>query len=141
MSVTLIPSELVAAYEDSVFSVEASPTFALYIGKNSEAADALLKSHKVQTAAIITACNPYSQLLSDDENLKRNNELERELRKLSSLIIHAKGQDKAGEWPSEPSYFVLGVDQVDIAAIAIKYQQNAIVWYEQGQAARLILLR
>lgn len=141
MSDTLIPSELVAAYEDSVFSVEASPTFALYIGKNSEAADALLNSHKVQTAAIITACNPYSQLLSDDENLKRNNELERELRKLSSLIIHAIGQDKAGEWPGEPSYFVLGVEQVDIAAIAIKYQQNAIVWYEQGHAAKLILLR
>ena len=113
----------------------------MHISQKNELADTLLSQFMAQSGIVITAYNPYSELLSDEANKKLNSELEHELQTAGYSLFNALGQDGKGEWPGEPSFFVTGIDKNTAEAFAKKYQQNAIVWHEKGSASELLLMR
>lgn len=141
MDETQISLELLAAYEGSVFHVYSEPQFTLSIGKTCPLADSVMAMFIAQTAIVITACNPFSNVLSSEENHRRNALLVHELTTMGYFIVNALGQDPKGEWPGEPGFFVMNIDKNTAAKLANKYQQNAIVWYELSGEAELMLLR
>lgn len=141
MTDSAISAELMALYQSSLFHVYAKPDFILYIGQRSAAADSLIQRYNANTAVFITACNPYSNVLSAEENRARNHALEQELVSDGYRFFQALGQDPDAKWPSEASFFVLDMRRPAALALGQKYQQNAVVWYEKGQSAELMLLR
>jgi hypothetical protein len=133
--------DLIRAYEVTNFHVKAETAFTLNVGKASEVLKALLKKNNVTSAAFITAWNPYSQSLSDEENQSRNEQLKIELIIRSLKFIDGFGQDPLGQWSGEDSFLILGIDLEASKKLGIQFEQNAIVWSDSDAIPKLILLR
>ena len=133
--------DLIGAYEVTNFHVRAEPAFTLNVGKVSKELKALLKQNNVTSASFITAWNPYSKSLSDEENKARNNELKNELIIRSLKFIDGFGQDQLGQWSGEDSFLVLGIELEASKKLGSQFEQNAIVWSDKDAIPQLILLR
>jgi len=133
--------DLISAYEVTNFHVNAEPAFTLNIGRLSEELKALFKQSNVSNAAFITAWNPYSKSLSEEENQSRNDQLKNELNIRSLKFIDGFGQDPLGQWSGEDSFLVFGIDLEASKILGIQFEQNAIVWSDIDAVPKLILLR
>jgi len=74
---------------------------------------------------MITAANPFSQRLSDDENEKRNKLLFDSLCLDHSQILSAIGRSPDGGWKEE-GWIVIADNESHLVALAQKFEQNAI---------------
>ena len=72
MLLSKLPPDLVSAYKATHFHVRAEKPFILEIGKESAELIDLSRRLGLSCAAFITACNPYSQALTLEENNVRN---------------------------------------------------------------------
>ena len=79
---------------------------------------------------MITAANPFSKLLTDDENRIRNQELHSVLVKDYQDILTGIGKDSMGTW-AEEGWVVRGGEEEKLILLAKKYQQNAIFKFTQ----------
>ena len=138
---SILDQDLISAYEVTNFHVKAQPAFTLNIGRLSEELKALFKQNNVSNAAFITAWNPYSKSLFEEENQARNDQLENLLNLRSLKFINGFGQDPLGQWSGEDSFLVLGIDLEASKTLGIQFEQNAIVWSDSDAIPKLILLR
>lgn len=141
MENTVLNSELISAYEATYFHVQAPSPFILKVGYKSSELEALFDLTGCKTAAFITAFNPFSETLSEKENQARNNQLEADLNRLNLKYINGFGQDPHCKWPGEDSYLVLDLDLEYAKFLAIKFEQNAIVWCSSSAVPELVLLK
>ena len=79
---------------------------------------------------MITAANPFSKLLTDDENRIRNQELHLMLIKDYQEILTGIGTDSTGTW-AEEGWVVRGGEEEKLILLAKKYEQNAIFKFTQ----------
>ena len=79
---------------------------------------------------MITAANPFSKLLTDDENRIRNQELHSLLIKDYQEILTGIGKDSTGTW-AEEGWVVRGGEEEKLIFLAKKYEQNAIFKFTQ----------
>lgn len=78
-------------------------------------------------AWILTACNPRSVPLSDEENAARHQRLGEQLAERGYPYLETVGSEPAGEQPwSEPGYAVLGMTEAEVVELARSWDQNAI---------------
>lgn len=89
---------------------------------------ALMKSHGVISAALITAFNPHSILSTEEDNVRSHNALIADIHALGLTSLAAEGSDLSHVWSSEPSILILGISLADAESLADRYQQNAFVW-------------
>ncbi|MFM2312762.1 MAG: hypothetical protein RLZZ04_2038 [Cyanobacteriota bacterium] len=87
--------------------------------------------------AIITAANPYSQILTELENKQRHHKLRSHLQELQVPWLAALGMDQTGIWTPEPSFWISGIELLEAIAIGRQFEQNAIVYSELHQSAEL----
>jgi hypothetical protein len=128
------------AYERTSFWVFTSPTdrFVIRCGERSEALECLLAAAGARHWAYITACNPRSIPLSDEENARRMAALEDRVRQRGMRYLHGEGIGEGGEWPPERSILIVGVSQDEASAIARECEQNALVCGISGEPAMLV---
>ncbi|MFV0389319.1 MAG: DUF3293 domain-containing protein [Pyrinomonadaceae bacterium] len=126
----LINSYLVADYFVEGFE---SP---IKVGKTSKELDQLLTEHSATTWCYITAFNPFSEELSPNENLVRNDNLREELR--GFVVVDGESVDLDGNWKPERSFLVLGIDRDTSVLLADKFRQRAIVYGTKGAPAELV---
>jgi len=138
---SLLDKDLISAYEVTNFHVKSDPAFILNVNKVSEDLKTLYKQSRVDSAVFITAWNPYSKSLSNEENQLRNNDLENELNLRSLRFINGFGQDPQGQWPGEESFLVLGISLEASKKLGAQFEQNAIVWADRDAISQLVLLR
>jgi hypothetical protein len=93
------------------------------------------------TWAFLTACNPSSTLLPDDENHRRLDRLRAELVALGLSVCDGVGRDVQGLWTAEPGLVVLHLDPSRACAVGRRWEQHAIVAGVVGGTARLIRCR
>lgn len=136
-----LAADLINAYELTNFHVNTVPTFILNVNKVSEELKMLFKQNRVDGAAFITACNPYGETLSSEENKARNDRLKSELNLRSLKSIEGFGQDPLGQWAGEDSFLVLGISLEASKKIGAQFEQNAIVWADKDAVPQLVLLR
>jgi len=135
---TLSP-ELLEAYKRTKFIVD-QPDGGVIIrhGERNHDIDKVLLQHAVRSGAFITAQNPHSQRLSDDENYNRHLALIADIEKQGLPYFTGRGVG-AEEWPAEESLFVLGVSRGLASRLGRKLGQFAIVWVETSRAAEVVL--
>jgi hypothetical protein len=138
---SLISAELIAVYRQSNYVVFAEPEFCLNIGKTSTELLALYQQHQVDCAVFISACNPRSEIHSNDENTEKSLALAADLLSLTYPFYPAEGQDPLGIWPSENSFLVLGMPLSAGTELGIQYGQNAILYCGKKALVELVLLR
>lgn len=79
---------------------------------------------------MITAANPFSKLLTDDDNRIRNQELYSLLIKDYQEILTGIGKDSTSTW-AEEGWVVRGGEEEKLILLAKKYEQNAIFKFTQ----------
>ena len=133
-----IDSELWKAYEETDFIVHTKPEFTLNIGQASEQLKQFLNSHKVTSAAFVTAYNPFSEQLSNDENSARQENLVKEIQSRGLSLFQGLGQHPNHQWQGEPSVLILGIAFEAAKKLARTYEQNAFVWCDEACTPQLI---
>ena len=141
MSNSTIPLETIAAYRTTHYHVANSTPFALEIGRPSQPLQHLFSEYDVNSAAFLTAWNPFSQPTTEVENWTAQARLECNLSQDLLPVFAGVGKDPSGEWPGEPSILVLGLTLEAASSLGIQYQQNAIVWADQDANPQLNLRR
>ena len=136
-----LASNLIRAYQATNFIIKTQPEFTLNVDTKSEKLMSLFMENRVDSAVFITAWNPYGELLSNEENQDRNNNLKDELNLRSLKFINGFGQDPSGEWAGEDSFLVLAISLEASKKLGAQFEQNAIVWSDNNAIPKLILLR
>lgn len=137
----MITPSLIESYKSADYHVDASPSFILKIGMHSLELESIFKTSHKYTAAFITAFNPYSQELSNQENKDRNLRLEELIQSLGFDYIHGEGKCGDGDWDGEESFLILGIGEKQASDIGKEYEQNAIVWCDKDAIPQLLLLK
>ncbi|MBO0699096.1 MAG: DUF3293 domain-containing protein [Zavarzinella sp.] len=125
--------ELEAAYWATDYRVDDAPggPFVIRIG---ECCDRLAGAEW----AFVTACNPRSVCLSDEENARRTAELDAAVGERGWTVYRGHGVGRDGTWPPEPSLLIVGIAEADALGLAKRFGQNAIVAGRAGGPARLV---
>jgi sugar phosphate isomerase/epimerase len=134
-----VNGETLAAYRATRYRVFAHIPIDMRIGETSAAMTALLARHGAGSAVFVTAFNPFSQRLCDDDNAARQRRLKAHLARLGFATIEGAGIDPTGQWPSEESVLALGADRPAADDLMRKFEQNAVVFVEGDGCARLLL--
>jgi hypothetical protein len=138
---TALPPGLVQAYRETHYRVLGDDGFTLTIDVPSPELARAHPRHGVDSSAFLTACNPFSQSLSDDENVARQAVLAAALRSLGLPFIDGLGQHPSNGWQGEASFLALGVTRDQACDLGTRFEQNAIVWAGADAVPRLVLLR
>lgn len=109
----------------------------LRVGERIDAVPAASSGH---VHGLLTACNPASRRLSDEENRERTDRLHQELTRRGFIALPAEGIGDDGSW-HEPSFWLpdVAVDQLD--ALARAFGQNASLAVGDDGIVRLRLYR
>lgn len=132
-----LPPELIEAYLETDYFVSDDPPLLLKIGEENDDAKILLASFGVSTAAFVTAWNPKSEVLSEDENDARQAELLREIE--AGWLNYLVGYGERDNW-LEYSYLVLGISRDAATTLAERFEQNAFVWLDEQGIPELVTL-
>ncbi|ADI15007.1 DUF3293 domain-containing protein [Truepera radiovictrix] len=85
---------------------------------------------------LVTAYNPRSVALPDEENRQRNAALEEELQSRGLEYGPSSGASRDGSW-EEPGFVVFDLTADEARALGRRYEQHAVVW---GEGERVALL-
>jgi hypothetical protein len=113
----------------------------LSIDTNSREIDDLMAAAGVRSWAFLTAWNPGSQPLPRDENDRRQERLMADLKDSRFKFLRGTTVDPMDKWEPVESFFVLGIERDDAAALATKYGQNAIVFGRISEPSELVWCR
>ena len=130
---------LEAAYRATHFVVE-DPRWSgvILVGEPTPELDDFLRDQGGADWAYITAYNPRSELLSDDVNQARHNDLIQMLEVDEIPWLSGFGRTPDGSWPSDPSVLVCGIARATAVEIGRTFGQNAIVCGTLGGQAELV---
>ena len=131
---------LVTAYLRTEYRVDdAGHAFVLRIGEPSDALRDCHATFAVTCSVFITAWNPRSTSTPRAQNDAAMARLEPALVTLGCRWLRGEGVDPGGEWPGEPSFLVLGLDEAAGVALARRFDQCAIVWNGADATPRLVM--
>lgn len=133
----MITTSLFEAYMATCYEI-INPKIEIFINDENEKLQLFLKEHHIKSWCFITAWNPYSTVLTEEENIALNLLLKEDLNQ--HPVYLGQGKDAQGIWPSEASFFVGNITLNKAKELGIKYRQNAIVFGEINQKAQLITL-
>lgn len=140
-SESCIPSDTVQAYLETEYRVHENDVYVLRVGQVSTELLAAHKRRRAQCSAFITACNPFSQSLSDNENRERQAALEEELRTRGLAYAPGIGQHPSNQWPGEESFLIFDLSLEAAKKLGVRLEQNALIWCDADAKPQLILLR
>jgi hypothetical protein len=139
---TQIHPDKVRAYLATDYRLGHTPQdIVLIIGKRSERLAALFAGNGVHCGAFLTAYNPRGTVQSDAANDQKHAQLAAKIQELGLQAIEGSGSEEGTDWPSEKSYFAVGLTLEPARAIGIHFDQDAIVWIGADAVPQLILLR
>ncbi|MEO6421438.1 MAG: DUF3293 domain-containing protein [Candidatus Nitrotoga sp.] len=141
ISDSVISPETIQAYRETDYRVDRERSLVLRINEFNESLATLYKINRVNCCAFITACNPFGQAIDETANAHLQEKLASEIKNRGLIYFKGSGKNIIGDWPSEPSYLVLGISLEASKSLGIKYDQNAIVWCGSDAVPHLVLLR
>ena len=111
----------------------------IQIGQKNLPLNKFLKKHGVKTWSFITAWNPFSKVLTDEENTIRHQELIALTNRYKTFEGEGRGTDP--QWKPERSLLILGISREEAIRIGKHFEQNAIVVVGEDAIPKLVLLR
>lgn len=131
--------ELEWAYKATDFVVEDDETnIVIRIGQMNSKLDNLLAKREIENWAFITAFNPRSEQLTDEENADRHSELLAVTKAGDYEFLNGYGRGPVGDWPPEKSLLIFNVDREAAKKIGKRFGQNAIVAGRIGDFPELV---
>ena len=134
-------NDLHQAYMETTYVVSHHETsFNLKIGAHDATFNHWCKEKGINTWAIITAFNPYSQALTAHENEQLNTDLKHTVLAYGFVLNDAKGVPRDEHWDAEASFFIHNISLEQAQAIGILFKQNAIVYGFKDNTNQLVWL-
>jgi hypothetical protein len=135
----MLDQQLIAAYSatDYVLFAEPGEEIVLKIGRHNGALDRILEQRGAMAAVIVTAFNPRSVVLPDDENRRRHEQFTAMLEARGLDYALGEGRDPTGQWKAELECVVFGISLEEGLELARAFDQNAIVFVSRGEPPRL----
>jgi hypothetical protein len=130
-------NDLIEAYKNTKYIVF-DLNLTIVIDKSNLEINELLVKYNTKEWAFITAYNPYSRVLTNEENRIRHIELIEMTENYVTFEGHGVGEDPT--WEPELSLFIIGISKVEASKIGKKFEQNAIVFGELNNSPELIIL-
>lgn len=127
--------EFAPLYSQALYRIF-DPPLVLKVGQKHPLLDRLLDAYRSRTWAFITAFNPFSQVVSPEENARRNTLLEADLK--TYTCFKGQGEDPTGEWEPEASFLVLGIELSHTQTLLTKYGQNAALFGYKDERSFLL---
>lgn len=128
-------AKFVQAYTQAQYRIH-EPNILFGVGLISKELSQHLVKIKCTCFAFITAYNPYSKVLSVEENKERNGLLLVDLNEY--MTIPWAWGDRSGEREPEDSFLVCNIFKDQIIQLAQKYEQNAILYRDGGESVEII---
>ena len=100
--------------------------------------DNYLQKNNHTSWAIITAYNPKSIVLCEQENKSNNENLKNDLKNYK--FLNTKSGSNSSDWGIEYGFIIFNITKERSLKIAKKYNQNAILFGEQHKKAELIFI-
>jgi Protein of unknown function (DUF3293) len=97
-----------------------------------------LKKERVSNWGWITAANPFSSRLREEENQIRNKRLQDDIESQGYRFRLGEGRSPKGDWPVEKSFLILDISEAELLYLGLKYQQAAVL---MGVASGEVRLR
>lgn len=129
------------AYRKTEYHAFTEPLLTLKVSQSNSQLIELHQQHQAPSSAFITAWNPYSELMSDEENTKRQDKLIASIKERGFAYYLGEGKDPSGEWPGEASILILGISLDEAKELGNEWGQNAIIWTGADGVPQLILLK
>lgn len=136
-----IDPDTIRAYLETNYVVRGESSLILRVGQACPELAAIHRSHRVDCSAFLTAFNPFSQPLDEQENDRRHELLVQELKLRSLSVFEGYGSHPDNGWPPEASVLVPGLSLEASKSLGARLEQNAIVWSGGDAVPQLILLR
>jgi hypothetical protein len=136
-----IDQDTIRAYLETNYVVRGELSLILRVGNTCPELAAIHRSHRVDCSAFLTAFNPFSQLLDEQENDRRHEVLMQELKLRSLPVLEGHGSHPDNGWPPETSVLVPGLSLEASKSLGARFEQNAIVWSGADAVPQLTLLR
>lgn len=137
LTIESLPMGVIDAYLNTRYLVK-DMGIEIRIGYPEKSLDRLLKETETKAWAYITAWNPGSELLTEEENEKRHQELIKALQEYQCYEGQGVGIDT--DWPPEKSLLVLGIEENKAIELGKAFCQNAIVTGTLDTLPRLRIL-
>lgn len=132
-----ISIELLKAYFETKYKTNSTPIFSIRIGAVNNKLNQYMKKKNFKNWSFITAENPNSIKLSDDENSKKNEWLETILRKNRYQYMRGTGIPNNSEWQPENSFIIFNIGLNKSIELCKKFMQNAFVYGEIDEIVEL----
>ena len=133
----VIPADLLRAFEEAHYWVDGpGGRLTLKIGELFAGLDGCPGNYRL---AIVTAWNPFSQVLGHDENAQRQTALVEEIEGADLAWFPAAGVDAQGKWAPEESLGILGATTAQLDGWMEAFDQYAIVVAARGESVTLRL--
>jgi len=132
--------DLEKSYRQALYVVFGAPDLVIRIGESNPTLDEILDEEGAESAAYLTAANPGGVLQDERANALSAAALHQVLADAGYTCYLGEGRDPSGEWPAEPSVLAVGISRHEAEVIGRSYEQNAIVFIEQGKAPELVAL-
>lgn len=135
----MIDPALLRAYQQTEFIVSTPDgEITLQVGQPNPELDHLLNDYGATSCAFITAWNPSSVKLAQDENTRRQNDLVAEVRRRGYALLAGRGVGHDGKWPPEDSILIVGASRTEAAEIGRLFGQLCVVYAERGLSVELL---
>jgi hypothetical protein len=123
-----LPRDLEKAYRSTSYLAETPKgKIVMRIGELCPELAELMREHGAKTAAYLTAVNPRSERLSDEENMGRLAELDVVLDRGGFTYFKGRAVADRGDWPVEESRLVLGIKEHHAQYLGYLLDQRAIL--------------
>ena len=133
-----IEDSLIEAYKNTNYYIHHINKITVNIGKKNQQLINLFKDDKITSASIITACNPFSKIMTEEQNLIAQLKLKKLIEDNNLSFMDAMGQDAKLEWPGEASYFIENITKIEAIKMGKEFNQNAIVWIDENIIPELL---
>ena len=134
-----IDQSLLKAYNETVYST-LNPVLEIKIGQENEELSVFLFDNNAFTWAFVSACNPFSIKIEDEENQKRHQILIDITQNGEFRFLEGQGKHPDSDW-SEKSLLILDISKKEAIKLAKDFQQNAIVFGYFNRAAELVICK
>lgn len=141
MAKSSIPATLKAAYLATTYRIWLpSGPVDLRVGEGCAALEKYLAENRCRAWLVITASNPASVRLEEQENLARLRILGGLLQSLALPTLPAENLADDGLWPAEPGFCVAApvMDRELAQALGRRQGQNAVLFGEAGGLPELL---
>ena len=135
-----IDQQLLDAYRNTIYQVS-DLSLQIKIGERNRALEKILKKHGVASWAFISAWNPASKPLPEQENAARHQKLVAVAAANRWQYWEGRGIGADTSWQPELSLLILGISKATALELGQQFGQNAIVFGESRRAPELLLLR